>query len=458
MNEETILNLVNRGESETVEFKTSFDRETVETLVAFANTRGGTVLIGVADDGSVRGATLGKETLNDWLGQVKSATSPAIIPDIDAIQVEGRIVVAIRVGEYPVKPISTRGRYFKRVAAANHQLGLSEITDLYMQSLQLSWDAYEAPRETLDALSLPKIERFIAQVNQSGRFTLDPSPLFALEKLKYIANGRPTWAALLLFAENPMRHHIHIGRFKTPAVIIDDRQITDTLFEAVEQAMKLIVSHISVAFEFDGGLQRKERFAYPLPALRETLLNALVHRDYANPSDIQIKIFDDRITFFSPGKLYGGLTVEDLKTDHYQSHLRNKLIAEAFYLTKNIEKYGSGFIRIRKELESYPEVDFHVEEIGDGFLATFSLFVKIGEGVSEGVSGGVSGGVKILLACIRENPGLRIPELSEKLQAPAKSIERWIRNLRDEDRIVFRGAPKTGGYFVKESNPPPAKR
>ncbi len=349
--------------------------------------------------------------------------------------------MAIEVDEYPVKPISTKGRYFKRVAAANHQLRLSEITDLYMQSLQLSWDSYEAPRESLDALSLPKIERFIDQVNRSGRFTLEESPLFALEKLKYIACGRPTWAALLLFSENPLRHHIHIGRFKTPAVIIDDRQITDTLFEAVEQAMKLIVSHITVAFEFDGGLQRKERFAYPLPALRETLLNAVVHRDYANPSDIQIKIFDDQIMFFSPGRLYGGLTIEDLKTDHYQSHLRNKLVAEAFYLTKNIEKYGSGFIRIRKELESYPEVDFHVEEVTDGFLAVFRLRRRVGEGVSEGVNA--------LLACIRENPGLRIPELSAKLQAPAKSIERWIRHLREEGRIVFRGAAKTGGYFVK---------
>jgi len=453
MNEQVIQELITRGESETVEFKTSFDREAIESLVAFANARGGNVLIGVADDGSIRGATLGKETLNDWLVQIKAATSPAIIPDIKAFQVEGRAVVAIRVGEYPVKPISTRGRYFKRVAAANHQLRLSEITDLYMQSLQLSWDAYEAPRESLDALSLSKIERFIEQVNQSGRFTLDQSPLLALEKLKYIVNGRPTWAALLLFADNPLRHHIHIGRFKTPDVIIDDRQITDTLFKAVEQAMKFIVSHINVAFQFDGGVQRKERFAYPLTALREALLNAVVHRDYANPSDIQIKIFDDRITFFSPGKLYGGITVEDLKTDHYQSHLRNKLIAEAFYLTKNIEKYGSGFIRIRRELEAYPEVDFMVEEIGDGFMVSFRSKMKTREGVSEGVSEGVNA----ILVCIRENPGLRIPELSEKLHMPAKSLERRIKQLREEGRVVFQGAPKTGGYFIKESEFPPAK-
>lgn len=111
---------------------------------------------------------------------------------------------------------------------------------------------------------------------------------------------------MLLFSEQPIRHHIHIGRFKTPVSIIDDKQITDTLFEAVEKAMKFIISHVSVSFEFDGTLQRKERFAYPLTALREALLNAVVHRDYRNASDVQIKIYDDHLTIFSPGTLYGG--------------------------------------------------------------------------------------------------------------------------------------------------------
>ena len=435
-----INELLRIGESLTLEYKSSFDRESIETLVAFANAKGGTVLVGVADDGAVRGVTLGKETLNEWLGQVKSSASPSIIPDIEAFDIDGRTVVAIRIGEYPIKPINTGGKYFKRFASSNHQLSLNEITDLYMQSLQLSWDAYEAPREDLNSLSVSKIEQFIDQVNQCDRFTLDKSPLLALEKLKYVVNNRPTLAAMLLFANNPLRHHIHIGRFKTPTMIIDDRQITDTLFEAVEQAMKFLVSHISVAFEFDGSLQRKERFSYPLPALREALLNAVVHRDYANSSDIQIKIFDDRITIFSPGKLYGGLTIEEITTDSYQSHIRNKLIAEAFYLTKNIEKYGSGFIRIRKELKAYPEVSFDVEEIGGGVLVTFSALASISEGVSEGVSS--------LLVCIRSKPGLRIPELSEQLHVPVKTIERWIKKLRDENRIVFKGAPKTGGYFM----------
>ncbi len=244
------------------------------------------MLVGVADNGAVRGVSLGKETLNKWLGQVKFLTSPSIIPDIEAFDISGRTVVAINISEYPIKPINTRGKYFKRIASSNHQLSLNEITDLYMQSLQLSWDAHEAPREDLDSLSVSKIEQFVDQVNQCDRFTLDKSPLLALEKLKYVVNNRPTLAAMLLFANNPMRHHIHVGRFKTPTMIIDDRQITDTLFNAVERAMKFLVSHISVAFEFDGSLQRRERFAYPLPALREALLNVVVHREYVNSSDI----------------------------------------------------------------------------------------------------------------------------------------------------------------------------
>ncbi len=434
---------IRSGESQTLEFKSSFNRDVIETLVAFANAQGGTVLVGVSDNGSISGIILGKESLNEWLGQIKLSTSPSIIPDISDVQIQGKTVVSLHVGEYPVKPVNTKGKYFKRVASSNHQLTLSEITDMYMQSLQLSWDAYEAPNESLDSLSLAKIEAFIDKVNSSGRFILDKSPLHALEKLKFITAGNhPSWGAILLFAETPYRHHIHIGRFKTPTMIIDDRQITDTLFEAVEQAMKCIVSHIGVSFAFDGSLQRKERFLYPLPALREVLLNAVVHRNYANTSDIQIKIFDDKISFFSPGTLYGGLTVEELKTDTYQSHTRNKLIAEAFYLTNNIEKYGSGFLRIRKELEEYPEVIFAIEETGGGILVTFKQCTEMREGVNEGVNEGVSR----LIDIVRNNPGLRVPELSRKLAIPPKTLERWLRILKEQNKIVFIGSAKFGGY------------
>lgn len=136
--------MTHAGETQTTEFKASFDKATIESLVAFANARGGTVLVGVNDKGLACGVTLGKETLNEWLGQIKAATSPALIPDMEAFTEQGKTVVVIRIGEFPVKPVNTRGRYFKRVASSNQQLGSAEIANLYMQSLQLSWDAYQA--------------------------------------------------------------------------------------------------------------------------------------------------------------------------------------------------------------------------------------------------------------------------------------------------------------------------
>ncbi len=385
------------GESQTLEFKTSFDKATVETLVAFANAQGGTVLIGVSDAGEVRGTTLGKESLNEWLVQIKSSTSPSIIPDLLAHEINGKTIVAIDIAEFPVKPVSTKGRYYKRVASSNQ----------------------------------------------------------ALEKLNYVQQGQPTWAAMLLFAREPLRHHIHIGRFKTPDMIIDDRQITDTLFEAVDQAMKFIISYIAVAFEFDGSIQRKERFAYPLPALREALLNAVVHRDYTDGSDIQVKIFDKQITIFSPGTFYGKLTVADVQADNYRSSLRNKLVAEGFYLTHAIEKYGSGFIRIRKALLEYPEIEFTVVERFGGVVATFTQLESQDDGVSGGASGGASGGVnslETLLQLIVAQPGLKSADLVRLSGKPQRTVERWLKQLKATEQVQFTGSPKTGGYFAVAHN------
>ena len=448
MNPPPLQHWLEAGETQTQEFKSSFDKACIETLVAFANARGGQVLVGVSDRGEVLGTTLGKESLNEWLVQIKSATSPSIIPDIEAHTVNGKTIVAISVAEFPVKPVSTKGRYYKRVSNTNQALNASEISDLHMQTLQLSWDAYPAHNAQLQDLSMDKVAQFVKQVNAGGRFSLATTDsMVALNKLNYISQGQPTWAAMLLFAKEPLRHHIHIGRFKTPSLIIDDRQITDTLFEAVDQAMRFIVSYVPVAFEITGAVHRKERFAYPLPALREALLNAVVHRDYKDGSDIQVKIFDNNISIFSPGRLYDGLTLAELQQDNYRSRLRNKLVAEAFYLTTGIEKYGSGFIRIRQALADYPEVQFQVEEISGGISITFSKSdPTMGEGVSGGVSGGVNN-IENLFQMIAMNPGVNTAALVEQSAKPKRTIERWLKQLKGQGQIEFRGAPKTGGYF-----------
>lgn len=180
---------------------------------------------------------------------------------------------------------------------------------------------------------------------------------------------------------------------------------------------------------------------YPLPALREALLNAVIHRNYTDGSDIQIKIFDDKISIFSPGTFYGGISVADIQSDNYRSSLRNKLVAEAFYLTGSIEKYGSGFIRIRKALRDYPEIEFEIKEFAGGVMAAFAQKQPAAPHV------GLSGGVNSLLAYVESHPGQRAGEMAVAFNLTQRTIERWLKQLKEKGLIEFRGAPKTGGYY-----------
>lgn len=113
----------------------------------------------------------------------------------------------------------------------------------------------------------------------------------------------PTNSAYLLFAADDPHYNVHIGRFKTPSVIIDDKMVSGTLFEMVDEAMRIIVSHLKFSFKFNitaTNTRRTEIPEYPLAAIRELLLNAVVHRNYQSPTDVQIKIFDSKIDFFNP--------------------------------------------------------------------------------------------------------------------------------------------------------------
>ncbi len=447
---ETIKSIISSGESLTTEFKQSFDKEAIETVSAFANTKGGYLIIGIKDNGTISGVTIGNESTQNYINQIKNATEPSLIVDIEVLKIDDKTILAIKVDEFPIKPVSFKGKYFKRVQNSNHQLNLTEISNMHLESLQLSWDAYEARDTSLEELDFDKIDRFFAKIKASGKFKLSDDRMQNLLKLNLIKDNKPTNAAKLLFAKEQTIYNIHIGRFKTPTMIIDDKMLKLPLYEAVEETMHIIISHIKVAFEFTGEISRNEIFEYPKKALRELVLNAIIHRDYTSPIDIQIKIFDQQITIFNPGRLYGNMTIEKLKTDNYQAQTRNKLIAEAFYLTDDTEKYGSGYARVREEIASYPTMKLEYEEMGNGYLVTISYEKqKISSDVNGGVNGGVNGVVNELLEFIKNNPNLRANEISEHTKTPLRTIQRWLKQLKDKNKIKFIGSPKNGGYVVK---------
>ena len=282
----------------------------------------------------------------------------------------------------------------------------SEISELHLQSLQLSWDSYPYQDAQFEDLNEEKISRFIKKVNNGGRFLLPANPYKAMLLLKLIKSDMVTNAAIILFSKTNLFFNVHVGRFKTPSLIIGERMISGNLFDVVEETTRFINSHLKVAFEITGiTTQRTEIIKYPTAALRELILNSQIHRDYTSPSDVQIKIFDQKISFFNPGKLYGNISIADLKENNYTSELRNKLLAEAFYLTKDIEKYGTGFFRIREEIKDYPTMKFNYREQGNGFISELAYRQqKISLNVLNNTT---NEGLKSLLAIIIKNPGIK---------------------------------------------------
>ena len=433
-----IKQIIAEGESQQTEFKSSFNVEAMESITAFANTEGGCVLVGVSNKGKIVGVITNEESVQQWINEIKSKTEPSILVDAERYEIEGKAVVALFVPEYPVKPIALQGRFFKRIGNSNHLLSATEIANLSMLSLQVSWDSFPALGKTLEDLDTESIDRFIERVSSNGRLSLSGKTWTdKLKKLKLIIGETPTNAAYLLFGKGNIGYNVHAGRFKTPSMIIDDRMMNGNLFQTVEETMRFLLSQIKGAYEIKGKTTpRTEIFEYPLPALREIVLNTIIHRDYTSPMDVQIKVFDQKITFFSPGELYGKQTIEALKTDDYQAYTRNKLIAEAFYLTGDIEKYGTGYTRIRSEIASYPTMKFEFEEKPSAWLVTISYEEQKTDGNSE------------LATELATNLSQLVTDLSVQVKTLIINLNKRNLSLL-ELQLVTKYAPKSRSYFKK---------
>jgi len=375
-------------ESDTVEFKESFDREVVVTAGAFANTRGGTIYIGITDRENVVGTQIGTESLREWANTISQSTEPRLIPEIEEISREGKPVVAIHIKENPLKPVSVRGRCYRRVGTSNRAMQPHEIAEMHLQSIGSSWDLTPAPKTTLADLDPAKVADYIKKANETGRRSIAPgeSPQIVLEKVGLVQDSKPTWAALLLFGKDPQRFLsqaiMHCGLFHADEIsVLDDRMVRGTIIEQVNDAMEFIRKNIRVAFVMTGEPERKQVWDYPVEALREAVINAVCHRDYTISSAVEIRILRDSLKVWSPGGLAPGITLPELFTSH-ASVLRNKGIAQVLYDIGWIERWGGGIQKMcRASAEAgIPEPVFQEDQ---GFSVIFRKDVFSAESLSR---------------------------------------------------------------------------
>jgi ATP-dependent DNA helicase RecG len=440
-----LIHIISKGESEILELKSSFNKSVIETIVAFSNTRGGRIVIGVNDTKKIIGTTLNKESIQNWINEIKQNTEPSVFPNFDILKIDNNTLIVITVAEFPLKPVSYRNKYYSRKNNANHKLTTDEIVEMRFISLSYSFDAYNINTKynELDKNALNIFEKLITK---TGRFNATGNLKNDLTKLGFIKNGSLTRATELLLGT----HHtnIHIGRFKNAHTIIDDLVIRSPLILALDETMDFIKRNIRLGYEFKNQIQRIEKWEYPILVLRELLLNAIVHRDYTNPTDLIIKIFDDKIEFSNAGAFLLGVTTKDVLTDNYQPKHRNKLLTEAFYLTGAIEKYGTGFIRMRNWLTKYPTITIKIDDANR--FTVVSICKKTDKKVTKKVTKkeikSLSKNQTKIIKYIELNNKITTVELSKKLGISDRKIKENIKKLKLQSKLTRNGSAR-GGYW-----------
>lgn len=315
-------------ESETCEWKEQWADDALRDLAAFANHHGGTLYIGVRDDGTITGAPA-HDTEIQRLGNLISSRL-GINPSIEVQTYAGKPVIAIRVA--PVRGVvGYNGRYLRRVGSTNRDFTPEELARRFLEQTGRSWDSL--PSEwSLQEVDYERLRWFAQQAHERLPYADPTDAKRLLRNLELLEGDRLTNAGVLLFGKRPQRYfpqaQLRIGIFRSPIDILDSHDFTGT------------VSELSLE-----GLQRRDIWDYPLDALREAVINALIHRDYTSMMDIQIRIYDDHLEITNAGGLPPELTPESLYGPH-ASLPRNPLLARAFYYAGYIERWGTGTTRI----------------------------------------------------------------------------------------------------------------
>lgn len=371
---EEIRQRLRRGRDEATDFQpaTVTPRRLAETMCAMANGAGGTIFVGVS-----RGRRPAITGLSDPEGARDTAVQaalmcdpPLIIPLPRIVQGEDAPVLVINVPRGLPHAYSLAGRYLIRRGTKNEPLVDSELWRLLLARGERSFEALPAPNATLEDLDPEKVERYVSSLDGVGELTADQ----VLRKRGCLTPaGQPTYAGVLLFGHEPDAFvtgcEITVVRYAGTEMGDEflRQDIRDTLPEQIRRAEAFLVSNMRVGARLLG-FGREDKTEYPLEAVREAVVNAVAHRDYSITGDqIRVFMFADRIEVYSPGRLPGPVTVENIVEERFS---RNETIVQVLADLGFIERLGYGIDRMIRlmQQEDLPEPIF--EETANGFRVT----------------------------------------------------------------------------------------
>lgn len=425
-------------ENQNTEYKESWRDEYIKWICGFANAAGGSMYIGIDDKGHIKGIADAKKLSEDLPNKIRDILG--VLVDANIKNDEGKQYLEIITDGYPY-PVNYKGIYYYRSGATNQELKGAALDKFLLKKQGLRWDGTPEPYTQPKDLSNSAFELFKARASETERFEeniQDDLPADILEKLHLISpNGNLKKAAILLFHPKPEKLFTgattKIGFFRTDDDLAFQDEVKGSLIEQADKVIELLLTKYLKAQITYNGLQRKESFPVPPAALREAVLNAIVHKDYSSGIPIQISVYDDQLIIWNEGELPDDWTVAKLKVKH-PSRPYNPDIAHAFFRAGLIESWGRGTIKILNEAKAakIPAPVFRYDD--SGFYVVFN-FEKIS--IEQKV-----------LELIKQNSKITRAEISEALGVSDSSIKRALKYMTDSHIIERTGSPRTGEWNI----------
>jgi ATP-dependent DNA helicase RecG len=459
-NAKQLAALVKEGEGPTLEFKRSTGelKEGMQTLCAFLNGSGGRVLFGVRPEGTIEGQAVSDQTLRA-IAQAADRFEPPAHVSLHRVKLKaGReLILAAVDGGVDMRPFTYEGRPYERVGSTTHRMPQAKYERLLVERghAKRRWENLPAEGLALKNLDRKEILRTRELAIQQNRISPDTRHDIGeiLDRLGLRVASGLTQAAQVLYGKGFLPDYpqclLKMGRFRGTEItgeIVDNRQEHMNAFAMVREGMAFLERTMPLGARFpEGKIFREDRFPVPLDALREILLNAVMHRDYSHYSGyVAIVVFDDRIEIRSYGRLPTGITVDQL-TRRHDSKPVNPLIAGSFHRTGAVEVWGRGTNRVIAMCRKHGVPPPRFEERQDFVIVTFRARLVAEDtaavsGVQSGAQSGVqSGAQSIRLLGALSQSALSARALAEALGMRSKTgaLKRTIGEMVAEGLIAY---------------------
>ena len=474
-----------KGESEKIKFKENAKTNTyIKTVVAFANGNGGKIVFGVKDNKEIVGVENEFEVMDGIINAISDSCYPMIVPDISLHTLENKTIILVEIEGGKKKPYYLKskgvqkGTYIRSGATTRIIEEDYVLKELVLEGENKYFDQQVCHGESV---SDEEIEKFcewlekLARKNSQNDTEIRKITRNTLLSWKVLEekNGRifPTNAYILLSGKEnwEVSRKIQCGVFKgeTRSIFVDKKEFEGSIIMQLEKAYQYVLEKINLGSDIVG-IYRVDKYEIPPKSIREVIANAVIHRSYLEPNDIQVALCDNRLEITSPGMLLSGVNVKRMKEGY--SKLRNRAIASVFAYVNIIEKWGSGIPRIMNEIREYglqePEFiifenDFRVNIYRKNYNTTQSTQgstqnrINTTQDISKKEKLDVKNLTetdKTIINTIINNPEMSQKQIADNLNWTVNKVKYYMKKFKQKNILKYEGTSQNGKWEIQEEN------